>query len=287
MKSENILIGAHLSIEGGFEQSIMRAEALGCTVLQIFTKSNRQWAARPISSDDAALFKSTLASSNVKIVAAHASYLINLASDNSEVVQKSSEALSIELNRCDMLSIPYLVLHPGSSAHMKNDAQATLLRVSHAINAVLDATPGSCMVLLEMMAGQGSSVCSTIEQLKFIMNHISHKKRIGVCIDTCHIFAAGYDIAHQKGYDAFFNTFDTEIGIDQIKLFHVNDSKKGCGSRVDRHEHIGKGMIGTDAFSILMNDKRFAKIGKILETPKDNDPHDDSMNLVALRTMIR
>lgn len=265
--SPMLLLGAHISTAGGFENAIIRGESIGCTAIQIFTKSNRQWAAKPIESSVSMAFKNALQHSFIKIVIAHAAYLINIGSPNTEIRNKSTLALIDELDRCHQLGIPYLVLHPGAKGNTTD--QECLQRIAEQLDVACQKTQGKTMILLETMAGQGNSVCNTFEQLASIYEHVTHKKRIGVCFDTCHTFVAGYDMQTEASYHQTWHTFDDILGLTMVKVIHINDSKKPLGSRVDRHEHIGQGKIGETFFKLLMNDPRFFDIPKILETPKE------------------
>lgn len=287
MKKNGLLIGAHVSIAGGFDQAIVRGEKIGATCIQIFTKNNRQWKSKKITQQQADAFTLQQKNSSIKVVVAHAAYLINLGSTNKLVVEKSVHALVDELERCDMLRIPYLVLHPGTLK--KDDEQNSLEFIAEHINKVLQqAQPKHVTLLLETMAGQGSVAGHTFEQLATIIKHIKHKRYVGVCIDTCHIFAAGYLFDTPATYKKLWQQFDQTIGLEKLKVFHFNDSKKETGSRVDRHEHIGKGKIGAAAFKLLMNDARFADVAKILETPKGQDEFtDDIKNLETLRSLVK
>jgi deoxyribonuclease IV len=278
-----LLIGAHISIAGGFDQAVARAESIHCTALQIFTKSNRQWNSASIPEHEIDTFKNALQRSSIKKVIAHASYLINIGSPHVDVHKKSVNALKDELLRCTLLGIPYLVLHPGSSLTMPLDACLKLIAKS--IDSVLQETPSDTMILLETMAGQGSTVCYTFEQLATLYNLCSRRNRIGICLDTCHIFAAGYDLRNSDTYQRTWEQFDSLVGLGNLHAIHVNDSKKELGSRVDRHEHIGKGKIGLEGFKLLLNDERLFDIPKILETPKSTLA-DDSQNLDLLRSML-
>lgn len=286
MKKKQLLLGAHMSIAGGFEQAIIRGEELECTAIQIFTKSNRQWAAKPITVEQANLFKETLQkSSSVQFVMAHASYLINIGSADKTAAEKSVKALIEELKRCHTLGIPYLVLHPG--AYTKTTLEESIHLISEYLNYAFDEDPGSTIVLLENTAGQGKSVGSTFEQLRAIYKKVKKKKRIGFCFDTCHAFAAGYDFTTPEKYKALWKHFDEVIGIEHLKAFHINDSVKGLGSHVDRHSNIGKGKIGIEAFRLIMNDPRFSDIPKVLETPKViSDMEQDQINLNLLRSLL-
>ena len=242
MKKNETLVGAHVSISGGFDQAILRGEKIGATCIQIFTKSNRQWHAKAITQDDIKKFIEQQKNSNIKIVVAHASYLINVGSSTKAVAEKSVAALIEELQRCDMLHIPYLVLHPGSIK--SNDEQSSLTHIAQNINIALQqANPQHVTLLLETMAGQGSIIGHSFEQIATILSHVKNKKHMGVCVDTCHIFAAGYKFDTPSDYKKLWQEFDQIIGLKKLKVFHVNDSKKELGSHVDRHEDIGKGKI--------------------------------------------
>lgn len=282
-KNHRLLLGAHMSIAQGFDQAIAQAVSLDCTTLQIFTKSNRQWYAKELNIQQAQVFAETQKKSAIASVVAHASYLINIGSPDEQTRAKSIEALLIELERCSMLSIPYLVVHPGS--HVKTDQILCLNSIAQSLNKVFEQYSGDTMILLETMSGQGSTMCYALEQLSWILEHVVDKKRIGVCVDTCHIFAAGYDISTKQGYGAFWQQYDEILGLNTLRLIHVNDSKKPCGSRVDRHEHIGQGAIGILAFTLLMNDPKFFDVPKILETPLD-EKGDFAMNLKTLKYLL-
>jgi len=277
-KEHSFLLGAHMSISGEMDLAIKRGVSIGCSAIQIFTKSNRQWHAKPITHEEENAFKRASKNSSIQSIIAHASYLINIGSPNEDLEKKSVHALELELNRCTALDIPYLVLHPGS--HTNTDEGACLARISNNINKVL-ANNLHCSILLETMAGQGSSVGHTFEHLAQIIKHVDHKNRVGVCFDTCHAFAAGYDFRTEKSYNLMWEQFDTIVGIDKIKAIHINDSQKDIGSRVDRHTDIGKGKIGLKAFELLLNDPVFFDIPKILETPKA-DLYDDKKNMETL-----
>lgn len=282
MTSKKLLMGAHVSIAGGFDKAIIRGETIGAACIQIFTKSNRQWYAKPITNNDIVGFLAQQKDSSVQMVVAHASYLINLASTKTDTAQKSLQALIDELLRCEMLHIPYLVLHPGT--YPSTDHQNVLETIAKQINAAFkEVKPKHTSLLLETMAGQGSTVGKTFEELAEIIKHVALKSHIGVCVDTCHIFAAGYEFHDEKSYKQLWQQFDKTIGLERLKAFHINDSKKERGSLVDRHEHIGHGKITPAAFKLLMQDKRFADIPKLLETPKDHDEfEDDKRNLATL-----
>ncbi len=283
--NNSLLIGAHVSIAGGFAKAIERGVAIGATAIQIFTKSNRQWKATPIKDGDAKAFLIAQKTSSIQIVAAHAAYLINLGSDSKATQNESLKSLIEEIQRCDTLHIPYLVLHPGSST--KEPAEACLQIASFLEEALQATKPCKVIILLETMAGQGSTIGASFENLALIRKNVATKHRVGFCIDTCHIFAAGYAFDTKKSYDECMKTIDSTLGIAHIKLFHINDSKKDFGSKVDRHEHIGKGKIPLSALSLLLHDTRFTNVPKILETPKDNEFEDDIRNIQTLRNLLK
>lgn len=278
-KNNSLLLGAHISTAGGFDKAIARAESIGCTALQIFTKNNRQWAAKPISDKEAADFKNALAGSSVRSLMAHATYLINIGSNQKDTLAQSLTLLIEELKRCDQLDIPYLILHPGS--YGSGDTEQCLATIATSLDHVFDQYNGNTMLLLENMAGQGSSVCYSFEHLAQIRAHVHHKRSIGICFDTCHAFAAGYDMRTADTYEEVWNTFDALIGLSNLKAFHINDSKKPLGSHVDRHANIGQGALGLDAFRFLFNDPRFFDIPKILETPSDSDDQEEILGQYA------
>jgi len=282
-KKHHLLLGAHMSVTGGMEKAFERGESIGCTTMQIFSKSNRQWKAKPISEAEAEAFIEAQKKSDIKPVMVHATYLINLATPEQAALHKSIQAVKEELARCAQLNIPYLVLHPGSK--LNGDENTALEQVTVALDAILEASEGHTMILLEIMAGQGSSICYTFEQLAQIIKNSKHKHRLGVCFDTCHAFAAGYDFSNPKGYEEMWDHFDKTIGINKLKAIHLNDSKKECDSRVDRHEEIGEGKIGMKAFELLMNDERFFDVPKVLETPQD-DLKDYARNMKVLKSLL-
>ena len=282
-KKHSLLFGTHISIAGGIHLAIERGESIGCTAIQIFTKSNRQWSAKKITDKEIELFKDAIKKSSIQSVITHATYLINIGSPNKTTSEKSITALHKELERCDQLGIPYLILHPGS--HLGTGEEECLQRISDNLNDIFDQTPGKTKILLETMAGQGSNVCYQFEHIAHIYSTSSFKKRLGVCFDTCHAFVAGYDFRTKKTYENMWKTFDKIIGLKQLKAIHINDSKKELGSRVDRHEDIGKGKLGLEPFKLLFNDERFFDIPKILETPKD-DLKDDLRNMHTIKKLI-
>ena len=264
--TKKLLLGAHMSIAGGAQNAITRGQEIGCTAIQIFTKSNRQWHAKPFTKKDIDLFKVAWKESPIESVVAHASYLINIGSPKKEVADKSVKALIIEIERCNALGITYLTLHPG--AHLTSDKEECLERIAQNLDRVFEQTPSNVNISLETMAGQGSNVCDNFEDIAYIIKKSKDKKRISVTFDTCHVFAAGYDISIKKGYEKTFKQFDDTIGLKKLKVLHINDSKRALDSHVDRHEEIGKGKIGLESFRLLMNDPLFFDVPKILETPE-------------------
>ncbi len=279
------LLGAHMSIAGGIHLAFERAQQAGCRTLQIFLKNSNQWRAKALTEQDQALFSEARARSGIAPVVAHSSYLINLATPDRSLHGKSVEALVEELERANYLGVPAVVLHPG--AHKDSGEAAGIAAVAQGLNAAFERVPPPVTVLLENTAGQGSSVGHRFEQLGAILEGVRDAGRIGFCLDTCHLFAAGYDIGTEAGYRRTMRAFDRLIGKEKIRAFHVNDSRKPLGSRVDRHTHIGQGCIGLEAFRCLVNDRRFAAVPKILETPKDEDLELDRMNLSTLRSLRR
>ena len=278
-------LGAHESIAGGLYKAFDRAQSAGCETMQIFVKPNRRWAVKPLTEEDVARFKAKSEETGIRPVVGHASYLLNLATPDEALWTKSRDMLIVELERCEALGVPYLVLHPGS--HMGTGEEAGLARVAQALGDVHAATPGFCaQVLLETTAGQGSGLGHRFEHLAWLMEHAPEGERVGVCVDTCHIFAAGYELRAPEGYAATMEAFDRIVGIGRLKALHLNDSKGELGNRKDRHEHIGKGHIGLDGFRNLLNDPRLAGLPALLETPKGKELHEDRENLAVLRELV-
>jgi deoxyribonuclease-4 len=281
-----LLLGAHFSIAGGLHEAPLIAGRYGCTALQLFTKNSNTWKERVVTDEEIARFREVCQELGIRAVASHAAYLINLGSPEPLKHHMSKEALIHELKRSSGLHIPYVVLHPG--AHMDSGEEKGCLRVAKTINEIFDRIPPSqTKLLLETTAGQGSNIGCTFEQLAFMVENIEDKDQVGFCFDTCHVFAAGYDIRTPKAYAKTMEKFDETLGLKNLCLIHLNDSKKGLGGRIDRHEHIGKGMIGPTAFKEIMNDKRLETVPKILETPKGKGKIDyDAINLKVLRDMV-
>ena len=281
------LLGAHFSIAKGLDKALFEAKSYGCNTLQIFTKNANAWKERIVTQKEIDRFKQAKLETGISKIASHTSYLINLATPEKKKHKMSCNALLQELVRSSNLGIPYAVLHPGS--HMGTGDKEGILRIAESINDIFTKTPGiSTRLLLEPTAGQGSSVGHTFEHLASIISKVEKKINPGVCLDTCHIFAAGYDIRTMEYYRKTMDDFDSIIGLDRLCLIHLNDSKKELGSRVDRHEQIGLGYIGLDAFKYIMNDNRLFDIPKIIETPKETTDKDwDEINLKLLREMMQ
>lgn len=281
-----ILLGAHFSIAGGLHKAVFTASEYGCTALQIFTKNASTWKERRLSAYDIEKFDVARKQSGIKSVCSHTSYLINLASPERSKYERSIEALQHELVRSSELSIPYVIMHPG--AHMGMGEDKGLRRIAEGINTVFDRVPDTtCQVLLETTAGQGSNLGHTFEHLAAISDMVEAKDRIGFCLDTCHVFAAGYDLRTREAFDKTMKSFDRALSLKRLCVIHLNDAKKGLGSRIDRHEHIGQGAIGIDGFRFIMNDLPLKALPKILETPKEKGPVDyDHLNLKRLRSLV-
>lgn len=279
-----MLLGAHVSIAGGFDKAVIRGENIGCDSIQIFTKSQRQWSAKKIDESQVKLFKKALSRSRIKAVVVHTAYLINLASPKKDTLEKSQKAFLEEMDRAETLGIPYLVHHPG--AHLDVGEKKGIELIAEGLNISLSARRGyKVMPLLETTAGQGTNLGYKFEELVAIRDLLEEKEWVGVCLDTSHIFAAGYDIRTKDAYEKTMETFDEIIGLSLLKAVHLNDSKTDLGKRVDRHEHIGKGKIGLEAFSFLVNDERLKSIPGCLETPGSEE--DFKKNLQTLRTLLK
>jgi len=288
-------LGAHLSIAGGLPRAVDRAEASGCEALQVFTKSAGQWRAREIPDEEIALFRRRVRETKIGPVVAHNSYLINLAAADPELRRKSITALREELDRAEALGLDGLVMHPGS--YTSGTEAGGLRLIAEGLAEIFESRPeAKTRVLLEHTAGQGTNLGHRFEHLGEIIERLGGTRRIGVCLDTCHLIAAGYDICSEEGYDTTFRLFGRIVGFRRLKAFHFNDSKKPCGSRVDRHEHIGKGCLGLEPFRRILNDPRFARLPMLLETPKLDTPQSrrlsdvdplDKRNLDVLRKLMR
>jgi deoxyribonuclease-4 len=262
-------IGAHTSAAGGLPLAVDRAVALGCETLQIFSKSSNQWRARALAASEITEFRRRVAASGIRPVLAHASYLINLGATDPQLRARSIASFGEELDRAETLGLLGVVIHPG--AYTTGTPERGLKAIASAIAQVLNARPhGRTMVLLEQTAGQGTSLGHTFEQLADVLRRLRWNARVGVCLDTCHLFAAGYDLVSPDGYRATFQQFDRVVGFERLKAFHLNDSKKPLGSRVDRHEHIGDGALGLEPFRRLLHDPRLEDVPMLLETPKSD-----------------
>jgi deoxyribonuclease-4 len=273
-----------MSIRGGVSMAIERARSIRCTVMQIFVKNNMQWFARPLRPEEIRDFLDHIQREELLSIFAHANYLINLAATNPQFHENSIRALSEELSRADQLELPFLVVHPG--AHLGAGEEAGLEKIVESIDRVLVGLPKiKTRLALETTAGQGSCLGHKFEQLAYIINGVRQPERLCVCLDTAHVFAAGYDIASEASMRQTLREFNRVIGRDRLVAIHLNDSKTARGSRVDRHEHIGKGRIGLDAFRFIMRDRRFRKVPKVLETPKGDDLREDVINLKTLRSL--
>ena len=278
------LLGAHMSIAGGVDRAIERARSIECTAIQIFVKNNMQWFARPFAPNEIKAFLEHAQRHELAAVFAHANYLINLAATNPQFHANSIRALCEELTRADQLGLPFLVLHPG--AHLGAGEEAGLEKIVKSIDRVFRSIPKvKTRIALETTAGQGSCLGHTFEQLACIIANVREPERLCVCLDTAHVFAAGFDLTSETGTKKTFREFDRVIGLHHLVALHLNDSKTARGSRVDRHEHIGKGQIGLEAFRVIMRDRRFRKIPKVLETPKGRDLREDVENMAALRAL--
>jgi deoxyribonuclease-4 len=280
------LLGAHTSINGGVSIAVDLAEKLGFTAMQIFTKNNNRWYSKELNENEIEKFRMRLESSKIKFVVAHDSYLINLCSKELEMLNKSRDSFLDELKRCELLGIPHLNFHPG--AHLGLGEEEGIKIIAESLNIAHANTKGyKVSSMIEATAGQGSSLGYKFEHLQKIIELVDDKSRMTVCIDTAHIFAAGYDIRNASNYNKVIDEFDNIVGLEKLKCMHMNDSKKPLGSKVDRHEHIGKGFIGLEGFTNIMNDNRIMHIPKILETPKGKEQLEDLANLKILKSLIK
>ena len=280
------LLGAHMSIAGGVGNALLEGKKVDCDAIQIFTKSSRQWASKPYSKEEIELFHINRKETGIGVVVAHDSYLLNMGSPDAALRSRSVAAFIDELERCEVLGVTHLIAHPGS--HVGAGELAGIKTIAKSLDEVHKACPGyGVKVTLEITAGQGSNLGYRFEQIGNMIDATQESDRLRVCFDTEHAFAAGYDLRTRDGYERTFGEFDQIIGIERLAAFHLNDSKKEFNSRVDRHEHIGKGFIGVEAFRMLMNDKRFWGLPMCLETPKGPDLKEDRENLELLRSLIR
>lgn len=279
-------MGAHMSIAGGVSHALDRAASIRTNALQLFTKNNRQWQGPPIDEEDVIRFHEQADALDLHCYVSHASYLINLASPQDALWEKSRQAHKDELQRAHAYGVPLVVLHPG--AHTGSGEEAGIRRIADALNQIHAELPecGNVMTLLELMAGQGTTIGRSFAQLRAILDRIEARDRVAICADTCHAFAAGYDLRSEAGYEAMVVELEAELGLDALKCWHLNDSKHELGSHKDRHEHIGRGEIGTDAFRRLLNDERWLGIPMLLETPKGEDMAEDVENLATLVGLV-
>jgi deoxyribonuclease-4 len=274
-----------MSIAGGVDNAFDRGREVGCDSIQIFTKSSNQWRAKPLSGEEIARYHEKQARSGIAPVIAHSSYLLNLAAPDDGLWQKSLDSLLVEMERCELLHIPNLVIHPG--AHTGSGEEAGLKRIVLALDRACEERPeAGVKVTLEVTAGQGTVLCYRFEQIAWILERVRQPGRFAVCFDTSHALAAGYEIRTPEGYADTFAQFERLVGLERLEVFHLNDSKKDLGSRIDRHEHIGKGLLGLEPFRMILNDPRFRDLPMLLETPKGPDMKEDIENLRVLRGLI-
>jgi deoxyribonuclease-4 len=282
------MFGSHLSIAGGMHNALLKAESYNMDCVQVFTKNQQQWKCSPLSAECIAEWRKHAKRLKFKKTVSHDSYLINLAATNPEFWRKSVELFIEELTRCSLLGIPYLVTHPG--AHMGEGEEAGIAKVAAALDVIHDQVPDDGVITcLEITAGQGSCLGHRLEHLAEIIERVKAPQRLGVCLDTAHLFAAGYDFRGAKKYAAFRKELSKTIGLSRVKVLHLNDSKKELGSRVDRHDHIGRGKIGIEGFKPFVRDSAWTKVPKILETPKEggeNGKDWDAINLETLRGLM-
>ena len=278
-------LGAHESIAGGIDRAIDRAVSVGCETVQIFVKPNRSWAVKPLDEEEVARFTARAAEESIHPLVAHTSYLLNLGSPDEELWKKSIDTLVIEMERCEALGVHRLVLHPGS--HVGTGEEVGLSRVAEGLGQAHAATRGfQTRILLETTSGQGTNLGHRFEQLAWLIHNSPEGERLRVCLDTCHVFAAGYELRTPDGYAATMEAFDTAVGLEQLEAIHLNDTKHDLGSGRDRHEHIGKGFLGLEGFRYMLNDQRLDGLPGLLETPKSDDLHEDAENLAVLRSLI-
>jgi deoxyribonuclease-4 len=281
-----MIFGAHESIAGGVYKAIERGQQATCDTIQMFNKSNNQWRAAKLKPEEVETFFKLIEETGITVATSHTSYLINIGSPDKALGEKSYRSLKEEMERCETLKIPNLVMHPGS--HVGSGEETSMNTICEYINRLFNELPNNHVtLLLETTAGQGTNLGCTFEQLAYMIDRVEDKDRIGVCLDTCHIFAAGYPLVDPKDYKKTMKQFDDIIGLDRLRIIHMNDSLKEFGSHRDRHEHIGKGFIGLEGFRNIVNDKRLKNIPMILETPKGEDLAEDIENLKVLRSLVK
>ena len=279
-------LGAHMSIAGGVSRALDQAAAVGSNAVQVFTKNNRQWHGPPVDAADVARWQEQMPALGIGYAVSHASYLINLASPKDDLWEKSMAAQRDEIQRANAYAIRHVVLHPG--AHTGGGVEFGVQRVADALNRIHAETPGceGVVTCLEAMAGQGSCMGRSLQELRAIIEQVEARARVGVCLDTCHVFAAGYDLRTADAYEQFMDQVELELGLNQVCVWHFNDSKGALGSHLDRHTHIGDGQIGSDGFHYILNDPRWEGTPVIIETPKDETLDEDRMNLARLATLL-
>jgi len=283
--SKKLLLGAHQSIAGGVENALSRGQEAGCDTIQIFVKTPNRWVSKPIAEENVSAFREAVDETGIWPVFAHSLYLINLATPDDTLWHKSLDALVDDLERCEQLGLPGLVIHPGS--HMGSGEEDGIARIAAALDEAHVRLPGyGVQVWLEVTAGQGAHLGHTFAQLRAMIAAVKEPERLGICFDTAHAFAAGYELRTQDGYEATWREFDETLGLGLLKAIHLNDSKKELGSRVDRHEQIGKGLLGLEPFRFLVNDPRFRGVPMTLETEKGPDLAEDKENLALLRSLV-
>jgi len=281
------LLGAHMSVAGGVSKAVEASITYQCQTVQIFTKNASQWKGKPLSQEEISGFRKGVKEAGLKQILSHNSYLINLASPDDELFGKSIEAFVDEMERAEQLELDYLVAHPG--AHVKSGEEAGIKRIALGLDEIQRRCSNfKVMILLEITAGQGTTLGYRFEHMSQIFQQAKHPEKMGICFDTCHAFAAGYSLFPKVDYDATWNQFEDSIGINKLKAFHLNDSKKGLGCRVDGHEHIGRGALGLEPFRLILNDKRFSGLPMVLETPKEEGENKDmdGVNLTMLRKLM-
>lgn len=281
-----LLLGAHMSIAGGVSQALQRAASVHSNAVQVFTKNNRQWAGPPINEADVERWREQMPALGIAYAVSHASYLINLASPKDDLWEKSRLAHKDEIHRAHAYAIPHVVLHPG--AHTGSGDEAGIARIAAALNHIHAETPdcADTITCLEIMAGQGSVLGRNLAQLRAIIDQVEDRARVGVCLDTCHAYATGYDLRSADGYTAFMAEIDRWLGLESVKVWHFNDSKGTLGSNLDRHVHIGEGEIGEQGFRHILNDPRWDGVAMLLETPKEDTLEEDALNLSRLCALV-
>ena len=275
---DNMIIGGHMSISGGFREAPERANKIGLNSMQVFTKNQRQWIAKPLDMDDVNEYKENMKKFGIRITVAHASYLVNLAAPADENFKKSVDSMVHELERCDALDIPYLIFHPG--AHLGKGESFGLKKIVQGLDEIISRFNGKAKLTIETTAGQGSNLGYKFEQIQYMIENVSDKDKVRVCMDTCHIFAAGYELRSRNGYEKTMEEFENTIGFKNLVAVHLNDSEKALGSRVDRHAQIGFGYIGKQGMKNILFDKRFQEIPLILETPGGEELYPQDLRII-------